>query len=102
MTKKNNLPEEKPEKVFSEVLPKTLRSNFGWKTIQPIDLATAFEELSNMIFQLELFLPAPVKISDYTNRLDILSYRKINLLAKSYIKINIFAKESYLMSAIKT
>ena len=54
-----------------------------------------------MIYQLELFIPPPLKISDYRNRLDILSYQPINLLAKSYYKANFFHKENYIMSTYK-
>ena len=55
-----------------------------------------------MLNQLELFLPPPLKITEYKHRLDILSYKKINILSKSYLKNNFFAKENYLFSTIKT
>lgn len=55
-----------------------------------------------MVYQLELFLPPPNKISDFRNRLDILSYQGINLLTKSYYKANFFAKENYLLNTIRT
>ena len=35
LVEKNNLKEEVPENVFNNILPKTLRSNFGWKYIKP-------------------------------------------------------------------
>jgi hypothetical protein len=54
-----------------------------------------------MVYQLELFIPPPVKISEFRNRLDMLSYQPINLLAKSYYKANFFVKENYLMNTIK-
>jgi hypothetical protein len=38
LVEKNGIKEEIPEKVFSELLPKTLRCNYGLKNVNPITL----------------------------------------------------------------
>ena len=108
LIQQNKLEEELPEGAFSQNIWKTLRSNLNSKSFNQLTMKQvnyssikAFDEFDNMIYQLELFIPPPLKISDYRNRLDILSYQPINLLAKSYYKANFFHKENYIMSTYK-
>lgn len=44
----------------------------------------------------------PTRISEFRQRLDVLSYKPLNLWAKAYIKFNLFQKEGYLLSTVKT
>jgi hypothetical protein len=70
--------------------------------VKQITTHEALNEIKNALDQFELFLPVPTRISEFKHRLDVLSYKPLNLWAKAYIKFNFFQKDGYLLGTVKT
>ena len=80
MSAKEDIDNEKSQKlltgVFNDDIHRTLRTNFGPRKMEPITfkkvqlfLNQALETIEGTFRQLELFVPAPVKVSEWRSRL---------------------------------
>ena len=47
-----------------------------------------------------MFIPVPTMVSEFRHRLDILSYKPLNLWSKAYLKLNMFHTENCLLNTV--